>query len=51
MYISLKFQYDAIIIHIRGLPNDWPKQRSPFQRYILLSIDPPIQLYEYRHLG
>jgi len=44
------FQFDAIIIHIRGLPNDWPKQRSSHQRYIMLSIDPPIQLYEYRHL-
>ena len=21
-------EYDAIIIHIRGLPNDWPKTRS-----------------------
>ena len=22
-------QFDAIIIHIRGLPNDWPERRSP----------------------
>ena len=24
-------EYDAIIIHIRGLPNDWPKSRSSHQ--------------------
>eukprot|EP00093_Oithona_nana_P007513 07513.XXX_139120_130865_1 [CDS] Oithona nana genome sequencing. len=42
--------YDAIIIHIRGLPNDWPLKRSQAQRYIMLSIDAPIKLYEYRHL-
>ena len=42
--------YDAIIIHIRGLPNDWPSTRSKDQRYIMLSIDAPIKLYEYRHL-
>lgn len=42
--------YDAIIIHIRGLPNDWPSLRSKEQRYIMLSIDAPIKLYEYRHL-
>ena len=42
--------YDAIIIHIRGLPNDWPSKRSQEQRYIMLSIDAPIKLYEYRHL-
>ncbi len=42
--------YDAIIIHIRGLPNDWPLVRSKGQRYIMLSIDAPIKLYEYRHL-
>ena len=24
-------EYDAIIIHIRGLPNDWPKSRSVHQ--------------------
>ena len=34
----------------RGLPNDWPKARSPGQRYIMLSIDPPVKLYEYRRL-
>ena len=43
-------EYDAIIIHIRGLPNDWPKVRSPNQRYIMLSIEAPIHLAEYRHL-
>lgn len=43
-------EFDAIIIHIRGLPNDWPKIRSPSQRYIMLSIDPPVKLYEYRRL-
>ena len=43
-------EYDAIIIHIRGLPNDWPKRRSPSQRYIMLSIDAPVRLYEYRRL-
>ena len=42
--------YDAIIIHIRGLPNDWPTSRSKEQRYIMLSIDAPTKLYEYRHL-
>ena len=42
--------YDAIIIHIRGLPNDWPSVRSKNQRYIMLSIDAPIKLYEYKHL-
>ena len=42
--------YDAIIIHIRGLPNDWPTVRSSHQRYIMLSIDAPIKLYEYKHL-
>ena len=42
--------YDAIIIHIRGLPNDWPASRAKEQRYIMLSIDAPIKLYEYRHL-
>ena len=35
---------------VRGLPNDWPKARSPSQRYIMLSIDPPVKLYEYRRL-
>ena len=30
--------YDAIIVHIRGSPNDWPLERSPHQRYIMLSI-------------
>ena len=25
-------QFDAIIIHIRGLPNDWPEKRSVKQR-------------------
>ena len=24
-------EFDAIIIHIRGLPNDWPKTRSSHQ--------------------
>ena len=42
--------YDAIIIHIRGLPNDWPIVRSNQQRYVMLSIDAPIKLYEYKHL-
>ena len=32
-------EYDAIIIHIRGLPNDWPKIRSISQvHYILLFL-------------
>ena len=32
-------EYDAIIIHIRGLPNDWPKSRSISQvHYILLFL-------------
>ena len=26
-------KFDAIIIHIRGLPNDWPEKRSEKQRY------------------
>lgn len=43
-------EYDAIIIHIRGLPNDWPRTRKPNQRYIMLSIDAPVKLYEYRRL-
>ena len=43
-------EFDAIIIHIRGLPNDWPKVRSAKQRYIMLSIEAPIHLAEYRHL-
>ena len=43
-------QYDAIIIHIRGLPNDWPAKRTVKQRYVMLSIEPPIYLFEYRHL-
>ena len=25
-------KFDAIIIHIRGLPNDWPEKRSEKQR-------------------
>ena len=43
-------EFDAVIIHIRGLPNDWPKARSPHQRFIMLSIDAPVRLYEYRRL-
>ncbi|XP_059087672.1 alpha-(1,3)-fucosyltransferase C-like [Tigriopus californicus] len=44
-------QFDAIIIHIRGLPNDIPAQRSPQQRYVMLSIEAPIYLFEYRDLN
>ena len=43
-------EFDAIIVHIRGVPNDWPRVRSPGQRYVMLSIDPPVKLYEYRRL-
>lgn len=44
-------EFDAIIIHIRGLPNDWPPKRSTKQRYIMLAQEPPIYLYEYRDLS
>ena len=29
-------KFDAIIIHIRGLPNDWPDKRSEKQRCVSL---------------
>jgi len=25
-------EFDAVLIHIRGLPNDWPSERKPHQR-------------------
>ena len=43
-------QFDAVIVHIRGLPNDWPRIRSPKQRYVMLSIEAPLILTEYRNL-
>ena len=27
-------KFDAVIIHIRGLPNDWPEKRSEKQRHV-----------------
>ncbi|CAB4060076.1 FUT-1 [Lepeophtheirus salmonis] len=44
-------EFDALIIHIRGLPNDWPKSRDwDKQSYVMLAIEAPIYLSEYRQL-
>ena len=36
-FLSGVDRFDAIIIHIRGLPNDWPEKRNEKQRRVVQS--------------